>query len=214
MRGLHIYLMDRHERTKSSKQLVTNFVWLNINIWIFLFFRRHCLVFRFSKDLYLIMTQKLTFMKSSGFHMKSGRFQVKSSRFHVKSTQNLIKSDVSTKTLQFGGVQGGGYDPRFHEIQGHSPSPAFIKLNSFGWNICFYKVLGGFHEIRRISCEIERPLARNCNPMFWILVFMTASWVEPLTPGLPELLLRIFADCIQGLSFNACNFGFRSISCF
>ena len=56
--------------------------------------------------------------------MKSGRFQ-------VKSTQNLIKSDVSTKTLQFGGVHGGGYDPRFHEIQGHSPSPAFIKLNSF-----------------------------------------------------------------------------------
>ena len=45
------------------------------------------LVFR-KKDLYLIITQKLTFMKS-------GRFQ-------VKSTQNLIKSDVSTKTLQFG----------------------------------------------------------------------------------------------------------------
>ena len=43
------------------------------------------------------------------------------------------------------GVHGGGYDPRFHEIQGHSPSPAFIKLNSFDWNICFYKVLGGFH---------------------------------------------------------------------
>ena len=58
------------------------------------------------------------------------------------------------------GVQGGGYDPRFHEIRGHSSSPAFIKLNSFGRNICFYKVLGG------ISCEIERPLARNCNPMF------------------------------------------------
>ena len=30
------------------------------------------------------------------------------------------------------GVQGGGYDPGFHEILGHSPSPAFIKLNSFG----------------------------------------------------------------------------------
>ena len=59
---------------------------------------------------------------------------LKSSGFHVKSTQNLIKSDVSTKTLQFGGggVQGGGYDPGFHEILHHSPSPAFIKLNSFG----------------------------------------------------------------------------------
>ena len=58
--------------------------------------------------------------------MKSGGFQ-------VKSTQNLINSDVSAKTLQF------------------------------GWISC------GFHEIRRISCEIERPLTRNCNPMFLTL---------------------------------------------
>ena len=71
-------------------------------------------------------------LKSSGFHLKSGRFHLKSGGFHVKSTQNLIKSDVSTKTLQFGGVQGGGYDPGFHEILCHSPSPALIKLNSFG----------------------------------------------------------------------------------
>ena len=116
----------------------------------------------------------LDFMKS----MKSGGFQ-------VKSTQNLIKSDVSAKTLQFGGggcmegamtpdfmkskviapllhssnwivfvetsefirfwVDFTWFHPRFHEIQGHSPSPAFIKLNSFCWNIWIYKVLGGFH---------------------------------------------------------------------
>ena len=76
------------------------------------------------------------------------------------------------KLFSLGGVHGGGYDPRFHEIQGHSPSPAFIKLDSFGFT-CFYKVLGGFHlksagfhlksagfhlksgrfhEIHRISC--------------------------------------------------------------
>ena len=82
-----------------------------------------CLVFR-KKDLYLVITQKLIFLKSGGFH--------------VKSTQNLIKSDVSTKTLQFAGVQGGGYDPGFH-----------VKSS-------------GFHEI-------ERPLARNCNPMCQLL---------------------------------------------
>ena len=44
-------------------------------------------------------------MKSAGFHeihMKSGRFQVKSSGFQVKSTPNLIKSDVSAKTLLIG----------------------------------------------------------------------------------------------------------------
>ena len=58
-----------------------------------------CLVFQ-KKDLYLIITQKLTFMKSGGF-------QVKSTGFHLKSTQNLIKSDVSTKTLQFGACMEG-----------------------------------------------------------------------------------------------------------
>ena len=46
-------------------------------------------------------------LKSGGFHMKSGGFHLKSGRFHVKSTQNLIKSDVSTKTLQFGGAGRG-----------------------------------------------------------------------------------------------------------
>ena len=54
-------------------------------------------VFR-KKDLYLITTQKLTFMKSGGFHtdfMKSGRFQVKSSRFNMdfmKSVRFQVKS--------------------------------------------------------------------------------------------------------------------------
>ena len=69
---------------------------------------RHCnefniisiasLVFR-KKDLYLIITQKLIFLKSGGFH--------------VKSTQNLIKSDVSTKTLQFGGCREGAMTQDF-----------------------------------------------------------------------------------------------------
>ena len=90
---------------------------------------RNCLVFR-KKDLDLVITQKLTFMKSGGFH-----------EIHPKP----YKIRCFNKNSSVWGVQGGGYDPGFHEIQGHSPSPAFIKLNSFGWNICFYKVLGGFH---------------------------------------------------------------------
>ena len=68
-------------------------------------------------------------------NLKSGRFcheiwQISPEIWwnHVKSTQNLINSDVSAKTLQFGWI-----------------SP----------------------EICQISCEIERPLARNCNPMFF-----------------------------------------------
>ena len=61
--------------------------------------KEQLLVFR-NKDLYLIITQKLTFMKSGGFQVKSGRFQ-------VKSTQNLIKSDVLTKLFSLGGAWRG-----------------------------------------------------------------------------------------------------------
>ena len=57
-------------------------------VWPFLVFRK--------KDLYLVITQKLTFMKSGGFHVDfiwnppdfmriSCRFQVKSGGFHLKS---------------------------------------------------------------------------------------------------------------------------------
>ena len=74
--------------------------------------------------------------------MKSG---MKSGGFHMKSTQNLIKANVSTKTIQFDECRRGAMNPGFHEILGHSPLPAPPKLKSFCWNIWFYKVLGGFH---------------------------------------------------------------------
>ena len=56
-------------------------------------------------------------MKSGGFHMK-----------------NLINQMFQQKLFSLGGgVQGRGgcYDLGFHEILGHSPHPAFIKLKSF-----------------------------------------------------------------------------------
>ena len=62
-----------------------------------------CLVFRLSKDLYLVITQKLIILKSGGFHMK-----------------NLINQMLQQKLFSLG-VQGG-YDPGFHEILGHSLS--------------------------------------------------------------------------------------------
>ena len=73
---------------------------------------------------------------------------------------------------------------RIHEMLGHSPHPAFIKLKSF----CCYKVLGGFHMksgwnpldftgeicwISRVKSarfhgwnppDFERPIARNGKP--------------------------------------------------
>ena len=52
------------------------------------------------------------------------------------------------------------------EILGHSPYPAFIKLNSFCWNTCFYN-LGGFHrwnlgEICQIS-QVKSPTLHSSN---------------------------------------------------
>ena len=83
----------------------------------------HCLVFR-KKDLYLVITQKLIFLKSGGFHLKSGRFhEIRwiSCEIHPKP----YKIRCFNKNSSVWGVQGGGYDPGFH-----------VKS-------------GGFHEIER-----------------------------------------------------------------
>ena len=72
----------------------------------------NCLVFR-KKDLYLIITQKLTFMKSAGFCADF----TKSGGFHVKSTYKTYKSNISRKTLQFYGVLWEGYVMFSHEIR-------------------------------------------------------------------------------------------------
>ena len=75
------------------------------------------------KDLYLVITQKLIFMKFGGFHKKSGRFHMKLGRFHMKcggfhlkSTYKPYKSNNSRKTLQFYGVLWEGYVMFSHEI--------------------------------------------------------------------------------------------------
>ena len=50
----------------------------------------------------------------------------------MKSGWTLL--DFTGEIHQISGVKSGG----FHEILGHSPHPAFIKLKSFCWNTCFY----------------------------------------------------------------------------
>ena len=74
---------------------------------------------------------------------------MKSGGFQVKSTPNLIKSDVWAKTL-------------------------LMFQQKLFW---FYKVWVDFTwnptDFMWISCEIERPLARNCNPMF---IYSWFSW--------------------------------------
>ena len=84
-------------------------------------------------------------------------------------------------------MQERGYDPGFHEILGHSPLPAPPKLESFCWNIWFYKVLGGFqvkftefhmksagfHEIHQISGEIHMKSAgfHEIRRISWMWAF-------------------------------------------
>ena len=97
-------------------------------------------------------------------------FTMKSGGFQVKSTQNLINSDVSAKTLQFGGCMEGAMTPDSMKSKVIAP-----LLHSSNWIVFvetseFIRFWVDFTwnppDFMRISCEIERPLARNCNPMF------------------------------------------------
>ena len=91
---------------------MTDMIW---RVWLFTldfwYFERKTYTWSSRKSSYFeirrISWNLADFMKSSRFHMKSG------SGFHVKSTQNLIKADVSTKTLQFGGCREGAMTQDF-----------------------------------------------------------------------------------------------------
>ena len=98
--------------------------------------------------------------KSAGFHLKAARFH-------------------EICRISYG----------FHEIQQISceihPEPykfrCFSKNSSvwvdFTWNPLDFMKSAGFHtDFIRISCEIERPLARNCNPMFEDFSQKTSKW--------------------------------------
>ena len=89
--------------------------------------------------------------------MKSGGFHLKSSRFQVQSTHNLIKSDVSTKTIQFDECRRGAMTLDFMKSGVIAPSmhppnwrvfvetSDFIRLwVDFTWNADFMKS-AGFH---------------------------------------------------------------------
>ena len=53
-------------------------------------------------------------------------------------------------------MQGGGYDPGFHEILCYSPPLHSIKLKTLCWNIWFYKGFGDFMKsdgFRKTKCQ-------------------------------------------------------------
>ena len=135
-----------------------------------------------------------------GFHEIHPEIWWISPRFHLWNPPKIIKASVSAKTLQFDECRVGAMTKDFMKSAGfHMKSTwnpldfkimrfcmmikyrsfVFQKTNqkSFCWNIWFYKVWGGFHlkstrfhEIWQISCEIKRPLARNCNPMIGLSI--------------------------------------------
>ena len=72
-----------------------------------------------------------------------------------------------------------------HEILGHSPHPAFIKLKSFCWNTCCYKVLGGFHMKSGWNPpDFERPIARNGMPYVYEMFLYYVPWAHGSTRSL------------------------------
>ena len=124
-------------------------------------------------------------VKSGGFQVKSGRFQVKSSRFQVKSTPNLIKSDVSTKTLQFGGCMEGAMTPDFMRSKVIAPvlhssnwivfveTSDFIRFGvDFTWNLPDFMKSGRFHVKSKdhlqgiVTLFLVFPLGPTTSPKF------------------------------------------------
>ena len=98
------------------------------------------------------------FMKSGGFH------DVKSGGFH--EIRRISWREI--RRISCG----------FHEILGHSPHLAFIKLKSFCWNTCFYNFFTG--EIHQISG--------------WNLVDFMKSLV--IAPTLHSSNWRVFAETL------------------
>ena len=144
-----------------------------------------CLVFR-KKDLYLIITQKLK-VKCGAFHMKCGTFHKMQCFSYEKHCAFHEKRCFSWKVLHFSyekhlkslktadSTQISHLDLVFHRVQreGHS-----WKVPLFMWKVPFF----------------ERPLARNCNPMFPFLVRMMEG------PGIPILLAVALASCHLSLA--------------
>ena len=125
------------------------------------------------------MTQKLTlrislriswnladFMKSGGFH-KIWQISWNPAEF----MWNLINSSVSAKTLQFDECRVGGMTQDFMKSWVIAPLHS-IKLKTFCWNIWFYKVFGGFHEIRQIShlFTSKDQLPGMVTPMLFLII--------------------------------------------
>ena len=95
---------------------------LNIFVSISIWRRKHtCFTHMFTKNYWSFerktytwwSPQKLTFMKSGGFH----EIWWISCGFQVKSTYKSYKSNISRKTLQFYGVLWEGYVMFSHEIR-------------------------------------------------------------------------------------------------
>ena len=102
----------------------------------------------FSKDLYLIMTQKLIILKSAGFHAD---FTWKSGRFHMK---NLINQNVSTKTLSLEGA-GEGLWPRI-SLKSLVIAPTLHSSNwrVFAETLAFIRFWVDFMWNRKTTCKV------------------------------------------------------------
>ena len=155
------------------------------------------------------------FMKSSGFHADF----TKSSRFHadfMKSTWKPYKSNNSTKTLQFHGVQWEGYVSGFHENrQIWRNLPDFTKSAGFRRDQFpgMVRPMFGFSHkrstvIRVVNIEWDLFSPKNCSYLpAW--GGMTAVKKMQLTNCNPILILG--RDCSQTLNFSSMGRGSRKL---
>ena len=113
------------------------------------------LVFRVSKDLYLVITQKLM-LENCQFSHEKWQFSCEKYQFLWKLpvfTWKPYKSTNSTQILQFDGVLGGGYVSGFHENC------------HFSWKLLLFMKTAAFHENRMK----DHQLPGMVTPMFHCL---------------------------------------------
>ena len=125
-------------------------------------------------------------MKSGGFHHEIREIRRISPwnlvDFRWNPPPNLIKSDVWAKTL----------------LMFQQKLFWFIR---FGWIS---------PEIRRISCEIERPLARNCNPMFkWLLLLLFVHLLFIFDRSLIICCMHSGITLVLGILYNLSRYEYR-----
>ena len=127
---------------------------------------------------------------------KMQRLKVKN-KFHVKFVVNMHPSFIglskNERPILDHHAKAHNFEIRqiscgFHEILGHSPHPAFIKLKSFCWNTCFYN-FGWISQVKSgwnppdFKGEIPHPAFIKLKSFCWNTCFYNFGWISQVISG-------------------------------